>query len=121
MEKILEALKHAEERLNQIPHSYTDTNFALIREGIEEVGQLKKKIKDMAGFYVEKRSDVEEMLNAILEGKDIKESDTEHRYVTWKHKGDEFQYDTLTTLVSVWNKETELLEETGIEDINYTD
>jgi hypothetical protein len=31
---LLRALKHAERRLNQIPHRYDDTNFRLLREAI---------------------------------------------------------------------------------------
>ena len=32
---LLRALKHAETRLNQIPHRYDDTDFRLIREAIQ--------------------------------------------------------------------------------------
>ena len=38
--KLVEALNHAESRLNDIPHSYDDTNFALIREAKQAAEDL---------------------------------------------------------------------------------
>lgn len=34
MSELLKALKHAYDRLNAIPHRYTDTDFKMIREAI---------------------------------------------------------------------------------------
>jgi len=49
MKSILDALKHAERRLNEIPHTYADTDFRLITKGINECEKLlkaKNKNKD---------------------------------------------------------------------------
>jgi hypothetical protein len=40
MEKVLDALKHAERRLNELPHNYDDTDFKLISEGIEQAEKI---------------------------------------------------------------------------------
>lgn len=80
----------------------------------------RKALKEIAVLYAEKRTDVEEICTHVLEGKPIEELKKypEHRYVKWMHNGVEYEYDTLTTLVSYYGDDGMLKE---IKNINYED
>jgi len=82
-----------------------DHHMEHIREIEDKVEYLEQALNQMQEQYQEKRSDVDEYLRWILEGKDLKElSDLpEHRFVKWTHKGVQFSYDTYTTLVDYEN------------------
>lgn len=40
-EALLKALRHAEQRLNDIPHNYAETDFKLIREARQAAGEVE--------------------------------------------------------------------------------
>lgn len=64
----------------------------------------------MRDLYSERRSDVAEVCQHILDGKDF-EHIPEHRYVHWNYGGKQFMYDTLTTHVEVCeNREWRILD-----------
>lgn len=135
--KLLEALKHAERRLNEIPHRYKDTDFGLIEEAIKEAEEiirvggeakdsldhealrLRNALIEMSNIYSEKRTDVSEMCDNIRAGKEPRKEDSESRYTCWMYEGEQFQYDSLTTLVSVLRKNSDFMEE--IDGIEYKD
>lgn len=83
-----------------------------------ELEKLREDIQNVARLYSEKRSDVSEILNCILEGKEPSVDIVEHRYVKWTHNGINFIYDTLTTLVEYQGEDDEWHT---VEDIRYED
>jgi len=86
----------------------------------KNITQLQKGLKDMATLYTERRTDVADMCDAILDGKEASTITPESRYIKWEYQGASFMYDTLTTLIEVreaiddWKAKT-------IDDISYED
>ena len=85
----------------------------------QEKNQLRLSLAKMRDIYEEKRSDVADMCQAILDGKDPKAEYAEHRYVEWTYNGVDFMYDTLTTLVKV--RDDEIGHWMIFDNIDYTD
>jgi len=87
-------------------------------EAWEKIKKMISAIEKMANIYTEKRSDVSDMIDKILEGEEINEADAEHRFIKWEHNGVKYEYDTLTTLVSYKDENGTLRE---INNIDYQD
>jgi len=83
----------------------------------KQLNILMKHLDLMAEIYSEKRSDVTDMLDRIMEGFKPNTDMAEKRFVRWSFEGNDFEYDTLTTLVSY--KGTKHYE--TITNIEYTD
>lgn len=66
--------------------------------------RLRRGLQDIRDMFSERRSDVEEICQDVLQGKPADKSKVEHRYVKWEYAGKRFLYDTLTTLVEVEEK-----------------
>lgn len=72
---------------------------------------FKSQVQEIADAYAEKRSDVSEVLNRLCETGEVDLSPVEHRYAkielpTDLPTGTCIQYDTLTTLFSIYDPET---------------
>jgi len=66
---------------------------------------LEQRIRIMADFYRENRSDVSDMLDSILDGNEPDARNVEARFTYWTYKGIQFEYDTLTTQISYKSKD----------------
>lgn len=74
---------------------------------MNEVAYYREALTKLRNMYVEKRSDVSDIVDMILDKEpldDIEEL-VEHRYVHFNHNGTEYEYDTLTTLVEYQDKD----------------
>ena len=72
-----------------------------IQEPTEEEERLRDALEKIRDLYQEKRSDVADICQAVLDGEEVDETAVERRFVFWEYDGKNFEYDTLTTLVSV--------------------
>jgi len=91
---------------------------------LSETTYYRRALEIMQGLFVEKRSDVAEDIEYILEHegdleKIRKELHAESRYIKFTHNGTQFEYDTLTTLVEVYDPEKDRWD--TVDDITYTD
>lgn len=81
-----------------------------------EAKKIRLEIERLKKLLVEKRSDICDILQAILDGKKWEDDWVEHRYIIKKIKtpnGDEINlfYDTLTTCFSYTINDGELIED----------
>lgn len=68
----------------------------------------EKQLERLALLLREKRSDISDILDYIVEGSEWQDSLVEHRFITGKlPDGTELEYDTLTTEISYLDKKSD--------------
>lgn len=108
------AIEEAETK-NALTEAIKENAESLRASAVKDLLELRRKIKVVADWYTEKRSDVNEILYQILDGKEPDKSYVEGRYVKWSFNGIDFMYDTLTTLVEFAEGSDHWQEVSGIE------